>query len=344
MNRINRVINLRNREMSEENRNGKRHDQVLILSFWNPTARYPQQGIFIQEQAEAVCRMRKNIVFMQVNLLPSNNLFLRKTVEESALFGNKRITVNFYSLAWKLWYLNPWAISAILHHLIGKRKTEIDPAIIHANIVFPCGVAAYILAKHLGAGLLISEHWSKTDKLLKHPLYSRIARKAYLASFAVICVSRFLSQKIFSSTGHGNIKIIPNIIDTGIYNYRPKSFSDNGPLNMMCVASWRLPKRLDLIFRAVCSYAAESSEAIELTVAGTGPQVSMYKNTKTPANLKIIWAGYLERPAIAELLQQTHLFLHASDTETFSLVTAEALATGTPVLASRHRGTARADQ
>ena len=45
-------------------------------------------------------------------------------------------------------------------------------------------------------------------------------------------------------------------------------------------------------------------------------------------------AGYLDRLEIAALFQKTHLFLHASDIETFSIVTAEALSTGTPVLAS----------
>ena len=95
-----------------------------------------------------------------------------------------------------------------------------------------------------------------------------------------------------------------------------------------------LPKRLDLIFEAVCSYSAESSGNIELTIVGKGPQADILKDHKTPDNLKVRWTGYLERTAIAALMQETHIFLHASDIETFSIVTAEALSTGTPVLAS----------
>ena len=310
------------------------NDQVLIISFWNPTAQHPQQGIFIQEQAAAVCKMRDNIVFLQVNVLPGHNLFLRKKVEESAWYRNKRITVNFYSAVWKLWYLNPWTITRILYSILRKRKNEINPAIIHANVIFPCGVVGYLLSKRLGCKLLISEHWSKTDKLLKHPLFAGIAKKAYLRSFAVICVSDFLLQRIFRSTGHGKLIIIPNIIDTSVYRYLPKTPADDTTLRLLCVASWRLPKRLDLIFEAVCSYAGGSSRRIELTVVGRGPQAELFKNKKTPANLTVKWAGYLERPSIAALMQKTDVFLHASDIETFSLVTAEALSTGTPVLAS----------
>jgi glycosyltransferase involved in cell wall biosynthesis len=309
-------------------------NQVLIISFWNPTEQYPQQGIFIQEQAAAVCRLRENVIFLQVNVLPATNLILKKTIEESAFYKNKRISVNLYSRLWKFWYVNPWALSYIIYQIIKKRGDEIKPAIIHSNVIFPCGVVGYLLAKKLGAKLLISEHWSKTGKLLKHPLYKRIAMKAYLSSFAVICVSEFLSQRISKSTGHGNLVTIPNIIDTEVYSYMPKTLSVDGIIRMLCVAFWRLPKRLDLIFEAVCALAAESSMNIELTVVGNGTQVDMLKNRKTPLNLQIRWTGYLDRSAIAGLLHKTSIFLHASDVETFSIVTAEALSTGTPVLAS----------
>ena len=89
-------------------------------------------------------------------------------------------------------------------------------------LYFPVELSAIFLQNDLSAKLLISEHWSKTGKLLKHPLYKRIAMKAYLNSYAVVCVSEFLLQRISESTGHGNLIIIPNIIDSEIYTYKPK--------------------------------------------------------------------------------------------------------------------------
>jgi glycosyltransferase involved in cell wall biosynthesis len=310
------------------------NDQVLILSFWNPTEQNPQQGIFIQEQAAAVCNLRENVIFLQVNVLPSRKIILKKTIEESAYYKNRRIAINLYSRLWKFWYVNPWSLSRIIYRFIKKKDSDIDPSIIHANVIFPCGVVGYLLARRLGTKLLISEHWSKTGKLLKHPFYKRIAMKAYLNSYAIICVSEFLSERIFKATGHKNLEIIPNIIDTGIYRYLPKPSSDDGTIRMLCIANWRLPKRLDLIFEAVCSYSAESQMNIELTVVGKGAQTEVYKNRKTPVNLEVKWPGYLGKTDLAALLQNTHIFLHASDIETFSIVTAEALSSGTPVLAS----------
>ena len=310
------------------------NNQVLIISFWNPTPENPQKGIFIQDQAAAVCTLSNNIVFLQVNILPNNQLFLKKTVEESAFFNGKRITVNLYSCLWKFLYVNPWWSAGIIYRIIKKRGDEINPAIIHSNVIYPCGIAAYLIAKRTGARLIISEHWSKAERLLKSPVYKRIALKAYRQSFAIICVSEFLSRKIIRATGNMNPVVIPNIINTGLFTYKPKPPSDTTSLNFMCVASWRPPKRLDLIIGALNNYAIETSRQILLRVVGKGLQVDMLKKLKTQENLHIEWFDYLDKTGIASLLHTTHIFMHASTTETFSIVTAEALSTGTPVLAS----------
>jgi glycosyltransferase involved in cell wall biosynthesis len=309
-------------------------NQVLIISFWNPTAENPQQGVFIQDQVAAICSLRENIVFLQVNVLPSDNFLLKKTIEDSAFYKNRRIIINLYSRLWKFWYVNPWILARIIYRILKKRGDEINPAIIHSNVISPCGIVGYLLARRMGVKLLISEHWSKAEKLLRHPLYKRIAMRAYRKSFAIICVSEFLSLKIAKATGHENIIVIPNIINSEFFTYLPKTPSGNGRLSLMCVASWRLPKRLDLIVDALCYYALETTRQIDLKVVGNGTQIETLKNRETPVNLHIEWLGYLDKPAIAALLQTTQVFLHASNIETFSIVTAEALATGTPVLVS----------
>lgn len=310
------------------------NNQVLIISFWNPTPENPQKGIFIQDQAAAICRLSDNIIFLQVNILSDNRLFLKTTVEESAFFSGKKITINLYSRLWKFLYVNPWWSARIIYRIIKKRGDEINPFIIHANIIYPCGIAAYLIAKRMGSRLIISEHWSKAEKLLKNPFYKRIALKAYRRCFAIICVSEFLSHKITGVTGHQNPVVIPNIINTQIFSYLPKPSSDNSSLNFMCVSSWRPPKRLDLIIGALNSYALETSRQILLRVVGQGSQVDLLKYLKTPENLHIEWFDYLEKPEIVSLLHDTHIFVHASNIETFSIVTAEALSTGTPVLVS----------
>jgi len=310
--------------------------QVLIISFWNPTSEIPQQGIFIQDQAAAICRQRSNVVFLQVNVLNSKNIFLKKEIEESDWYKGKRIVLNIYSGLWKLWYVNPWILEKIIFKTLKGCQTTIKPELIHSNVIFPCGIVGYLLSKRFDAKTIISEHWSKFEKLLHHPLFKRIALRSYKNAAAILCVSEFLAERIRVNTNHENIRIIPNIIDTNIFFYKPdtRKSGKGNILTFLCVANWRLPKRLDLIVESLIGFAIKSDKILELKVAGTGPQIEIIKNKSLPANLKIEWLGYIDKNSIANLLHDTDFFLHASDTETFSIVTAEALATGTPVIAS----------
>ena len=135
-------------------------------------------------------------------------------------------------------------------------------------------------------------------------------------------------------TGQKNAIVIPNIINPRLFTYLPKPEPERSELIFMCVSSWRAPKRLDLIFDALCSYAAETDRQIVLRVVGNGPQADDLKKRITPENLHIEWLGYLDRSEIVELLHKANIFVHPSEIETFSIVTAEALSTGTPVIAS----------
>ncbi|MBI5009648.1 MAG: glycosyltransferase family 4 protein, partial [Bacteroidia bacterium] len=308
--------------------------QILIISFWNPSETNPQQGIFIEDQAAAVCSQREDIIFLQVNVLHSNNIFLKKEVKESPFFRNRKITINLYSLLWKFWFVNPWLLAGIVIKILLRRFPEIKPALIHSNVIFPCGIVAYLLAQKYSSELVISEHWSKAEKLLKHPLYGRTALRVYLKNNTVITVSKFLAARIEAATGHKNIKVIPNIVDTALFSYKPKVVYDGIKLVCTCVANWKLPKRLDLIIDSLALFVRESGRSVILNVVGQGPQTESFKITEVPENLNIVWHGYLDKNAIASLLQRSHLFLHASEIETFSIVTAEALSTGTPVLVS----------
>jgi glycosyltransferase involved in cell wall biosynthesis len=308
--------------------------QVLIISFWNPTETNPQQGIFIQDQAAAVCSLREDIIFLQVNVLHSDNFFLKKEIKESTFFINRKITINLYSLLWKLWFVNPWLLTIILKRILLRHFPEIKPALIHSNVIFPCGIVAYILAQKFSSELIISEHWSKAEKLLRHPLYGKTALKVYLKNNTIITVSKFLAARIESATSHININVIPNIVDTALFSYKPKSVYDGSNLVCTCVATWKPPKRLDLIIDSLALFVRESGRNVILNVVGKGTQTESFRIAEVPENLSIVRHGYLDKQSIATLLQSSHLFLHASEIETFSIVTAEALSTGTPVLVS----------
>lgn len=309
-------------------------EQILIISFWNPTKQAPSKGLFIHEQVKAICQTRTDIIFLEVNILPSKNTIFQKTFVTTPFYGNTKITLTMYSVLWKLMYVSPWLIHHSLKKHLKKNHKSLAPAVIHSNVIFPCGIVGHMLAKDYAAKHIISEHWSKATKLLKHPLFGNIALHAYQKSKAILCVSNYLANEIRLATNHPNITIIPNIIDTALFRYSPKEH-DNNSIRFSCCAIWKKPKRLDLIIQSIINTASgNKNKNFILNVIGDGPEKEELQACSLPPNLVIKWVGFINKEEIPQILARTDFFMHASDIETFSIVTAEALSTGTPVLAS----------
>ena len=306
-------------------------NQILIISFWNPIPLVPKKGLFIFEQVNAVCKRRNDVVFLEVNILPAKQFFY-KTISEIALHTNKVITINIYSLFWKLILVNPWLLYWLLQKYLKAFHLN-KPKIIHSNIIFPCAIVGYLLAKKWNAKHIISEHWSQIEKYAKHPIFKRLITKVYNNCKAIMPVSDFLAKKIRTVTENPNVFVIPNVIDTQLFTYVPK-VQDSEELRFSCVAAWEEPKRLDLIVTSLASFAKNSPKNIILNVIGGGSQTKDFSSFRCPSNLTINWIGYISKPEIAKFLTKTDIFLQASEIETFSIVTAEALSTGTPVLVS----------
>jgi L-malate glycosyltransferase len=307
-------------------------EQILIISFWNPTDKIPSKGIFIHDQVKALSSRRSDLIFLAVNILPSKKIFT-VTITENILGSGKQINFNILSFFWKIIYINPWLTAFFIKKALRKNYPDLKPAVIHSNIIFPCAIVGYLLAKQYSCKHIISEHWSKAVKVLKHPVFKNIALKTYRTSNAILCVSNFLALNIGLATGHKNIQIIPNILDTDLFRYREKQ-KDNTGLRFTCVATWQFPKRLDLIVNALDKFCVASNQKVILNVIGEGIQKKKLQEIGYNRMLTINWSGNIPRYEIAHTLNDTDIFMHASEVETFSIVTVEALSVGTPVIAS----------
>ena len=308
--------------------------QILIISFWNPTPEEPGKGIFIHEQVDMVCKDRNDVVFLEVNILASKTSMLSVNIWEMDYYTNKKIVISIYSLFWKALFLSPALIFLFVKRILNKKFPWVNPALVHSNVIYPCGIVGYRLAQKYNSQHIISEHWSKSDKILKHPLFGSAALKVYRNSKAILCVSTFLANKIKAHVNTSNIIIVPNIVDSKTFAFQPKCTERDTSLHFTCVATWKLPKRLDLIIQSVIAFSAQTKQRIILNVVGNGRQTQDFLDVQLPDNLIINWLGFIKKNEIAQLLTRTDIFMHASEIETFSIVTLEALSTGTPVLAS----------
>ncbi|MEU6858680.1 glycosyltransferase family 4 protein [Glycomyces sp. NPDC046736] len=107
----------------------------------------------------------------------------------------------------------------------------------------------------------------------------------------------------------------------------------------LSVAAFNERKRIDYLLRAFADCRAEDPE-LTLTLAGDGELRPELEALTAELGLAgaVEFLGAVEPDRIPALMAEHDLFVHASRHETFGVVVVEALAAGTPVLATRSGG------
>ncbi len=306
--------------------------KVLFISSWYPNSTNPLKGIYIKKHAEAIKRAGVDIQILALTVSHSKKLFEKKVTISKDENGITTHLIEINSSFYKLIHVNLLLQCSILKKYFNNEiKSSFKPDIIHSNVLYPAGIMGYWLSKNENLPHVITEHWSKVDNFLSKNAFARSGKKAYNSAKYVTAVSGFLAKSLSKHFQQPDkIKVIPNVVDTSVFSFKPKH--ENSKLVFCCVAHWNGVKRPDLIFNSLEKFSKQSVKPIVLNVIGEGPLLDELK--KSEWNFEINYLGNLVRHQLADQLHKTDYFLHASTMETFSIVIAEALATGTPVLAS----------
>jgi glycosyltransferase involved in cell wall biosynthesis len=307
--------------------------KVLFISSWYPNSTDPLKGIFIKKHAEAIKKAGAEIEVLALTVSYSKKLFEKKVNISTDENGITTHLIEINSSLYKLIHVNLILQFSILKKYCNKEiKPVFKPDLIHSNVLYPAAIMGYWLSKKENVPHIITEHWSKVDKFLSKNLFARSGKEAYNSAKYVTVVSEFLRKSL---TKHFNqpdkIKVVPNVVDTSVFCYKVKP--SNSKLVFCCIAHWNGVKRPDLIFNSLEKFSKQSEKPIVLNVIGEGILLDELKKSKW--NFEVNYLGNLIRQQLAAQLQVADFFLHASTMETFSIVIAEALATGTPVLASK---------
>ncbi|WP_406266261.1 glycosyltransferase [Nocardia sp. NBC_00881] len=202
------------------------------------------------------------------------------------------------------------------------------------------------------AGVMISHE--RLDRLLGQVLPGPAARRcADVANRRtaadydiVVCTTAFARQE-FLRIGASNVELVPLGVDLELFS---PSRRDHGLRADLGVAGYPLlvhcgrlsvEKRVDRSIEAVGALRKTGIEA-RLVVAGDGPRrEALQRRARAlpplPGGLPAVhFTGFVsERPMVAKLLATADVSLAPGPHETFGLAALEALAAGTPVVASR---------
>ena len=309
--------------------------KVLFFTSWLPTPENPSSGNFILEHARAIHFNGNEVTLLALVVIPGDKIW--KLSSESSIdeTGFPIHSIQIRSKYYKWIYVSlPFQYILLKKYYRKHIKKKFTPEIIHSNVIYPAGILGYWLSKYLKTKHVITEHWSQVTKFFRISLYKGVGVHAYNSAIFITPVSDFLGQKIIPYVKETEkIHTVPNVIDDNLFTFQPKTRLPK-QITFTAIAIWNRFKRPDLFVKALDQIVQKGiiSENVLLNIIGEGEYLEQIK--KMPVKFKVNFTGFLNKEEIAKTLHGSDYFLHASEIETFSIVTAEALLTGTPAIVS----------
>ncbi|HRZ43248.1 MAG TPA: glycosyltransferase [Bacteroidales bacterium] len=254
------------------------------------------------------------------------------------------VDVRVIRLTWilsPLVYTYPQLQWILFHKAIQRAVRELRPDLIHGHVIHPAGALAGKIARHNNLPLLITEHWSNLEVYVRKRIRSDWGRKAYQYSSFILPVSDFLKRSIcdaYPAVTPEKVVVVPNIVYAEHFTFHAKPAAAGPVLKFIMVSAWvrykQATKRPDIVIKALGLFAKNHHKDISLTVVGDGDMLPEMKTLVAENGIRATFTGFLPSHEIARLMHEHNYFVHASEIETFSVVTAEAMMCGLPVVVS----------
>lgn len=311
--------------------------RLLHLSNWFPEPETPHRTPFIAEHLEALAPF----VQQQLWHVEVQEPQCRWRLQLADRGGGRHALLLRAPV--RSWQLREWLTLALLV-LLRLRLWRGDWDLVVVHIAYPLLRFPRLVRLLFGRRLLLIEHWSAYHTHFQlapgSPAHRRL-QGMFAAGIPVVAVSQALAQDIrrFASRPSLPVAVVPNAIDTELFypeSHHP-DHRDGVPeqARLVMVASWAAVKRPLLVFEAVLALLAEFPE-LRLRVIGGGEQLpamrAFVQAHQLEATIQLL--GPQPKSRIAAELRAATALLHPSAYETFSVVCAEALCCGVPVLAS----------
>jgi L-malate glycosyltransferase len=225
------------------------------------------------------------------------------------------------------------------------KKHELD--LVHVHYAIPHATSAWIaqemLAQERDLKILTTLHGTDITLVGLHPSFHAITRFSILRSHGLTAVSEFLKRETVRdfTVPEDRIEVIPNFIDTKVF--RPglepchrATLAPDGEKIVMHISNFRSVKRVEDV---VATFARLNDKVpSRLVLVGDGPDRlrALMKAEELGVRDQVLFLG--KHTSVHELLSCADLFLLPSESESFGLAALEAMACGTPVVASNAGG------
>src|SRR5260370_22092910 len=245
---------------------------------------------------------------------------------------------SLHSIESRIYY---WAARRVAKRL--RRDFPFD--LIHAHFTYPDGVAAVRLGKQFGVPVIITEHapwgsWADPNAFVRRESVGAVEQCAFH-----VAVSGTVRESVARVVGAAEkLRVVRVGVDGAIFN-RSEEGGQHLPNQLLFVGAIRPVKGVDILLRAV-RLIADSGRDVRLVLVGESYFKSyqreydrlrqMVEDLRLGSRVNVV--GKRRPPELVRSIQESAVLILPSRAESFGMVLVEALACGTPVVATRCGG------
>lgn len=308
--------------------------KILILPSWYYIGENDISGVFFKELAESLASGGDSTAVLYFDIRRG---ILRR---ESGLHCTEINGVHEFRYMQKNYF--PKSASGMNFQVVHAYNKCIDevmrdfgvPDIVHLESCMRVDIAEKI-RRDYGVPYVFTEHYSGilNDTCSKKQMER--FEKALSGSAANICISSVFEEKNRKS-GHVDNVRIPNGVNVSLL---PEKIEKDGVFRVKALGRLNPIKGFDFLIRGFASFAADKVDVL-LEIGGSGPEYENLRRLTTELEIseKVRLTGEIPHKDIGEFYRNCSVFVCSSTTETFSVVTAEALCSGVPVISTRCGG------
>jgi glycosyltransferase involved in cell wall biosynthesis len=305
----------------------KKKIHVLFLSSWYPSKLGLTNGNFVQQHAESIAKTHKVSV-----IYPIGSYLTKKTSLEISTKNHVESFIIYFKKHPNL-LVNAFRKQQALKLGISQIE-KFD--LIHGNIFFPIGPFVWLISKKFNVPYIFTEHWTdykfplnKSIGLLQKIITKKVAKDAQF----ITVVTNSLKEDLENFGIFGNYKIIGNIINTK--KFIPKK-KNNALFTLLHISTLEnQQKNISGILRVIKRISLVRND-FKFHIVGSANLPWLKEKVdhlKIPKGILKI-EGTKNQTQLIEIYQKSDLYLSFSNYETFGIVIAESLATGTAVIST----------
>ena len=303
---------------------------ILHIAHWYPHRKDSLNGSWIRMHIHALLNFSKGKLYhIEIQGGRKWYFFCGKNADHA------HVLILYWPL--RISRINEW-LSALCVAWVLFRERKVAYDCVNFHIAYPNAVYLHRFMKLFRRKAVITEHWSAYHFQFYQSKRKRLRRiiNIFQAPVAVLSVSQALAKDIQAFSQYPRLRkyIVPNVVDTKVFHY-PLYRSFRRHSYFFAASRWKSPKRPLLLIEAWKEFVKYYPN-IKLRIGGFGDMwdAMQQKIKRLELGRHVDLLGKLTSQVTAFEMQRAKAFVHVSDYETFSVVCAEALCCGTPVIVS----------